>query len=131
MKYANWIGVAGAILLIIACFLPWAYYPDIDRYFTGFFSEKNMYGRPGKFLVFLSLITGALFIIPRIWAKRANLLVAAIVLAFSIKSFILFSACYHGICPEKKLGIFLVIIAPVIMVIAAIFPDLKLKDKMP
>ncbi len=129
MKYANWIGVAGALILIIACFLPWAYYPDIDKNFTGFFSEKNIYGKPGKFLVFLSFVTIVLFIIPRIWAKRANLLVAAIVLAFSIKSYILFSACYHGICPQRKFGIFLLLLAPVVIVIASIFPDLKLKDK--
>jgi hypothetical protein len=131
MKYANWIGVTGAIVLIAACFLPWAYYPDLDKHFTGFFSEKNMYGKPGKFLVFLSLVGGLLFIVPRVWAKRANILVTAIVLAFSIKSFMLFSACYHGTCPEKRLGIFLMLFAPVIMVIASIFPDIQLKDKKP
>ncbi|MFI5155020.1 MAG: hypothetical protein ACHQEM_02485 [Chitinophagales bacterium] len=129
MKYATSIGIIGGVLLIIACFLPWAYYPDIDKNFTGFFSEQNMYGKPGKFLVFLSLVTIVLFIIPRIWAKRTNLLVTAIVLAFAIKSFILFSACYHGICPEKKFGVFLLLAASVLMVIASIFPDIKLKEK--
>lgn len=129
MKYSNWIGVIGALMLIISCFLHWAYYPDIDKYFTGFFSEKNMYGKPGKFLVILALVCTFLFLVPRIWAKRANLLFTAIVLAFAIKSFMLYSACYHGTCPEKKEGIYLMLFSPAIMVIAAIFPDLKLRDK--
>jgi hypothetical protein len=129
LKYSRWIGISGGLLLIIACFLPWAYYPDIDKIFTGFFSEKNMYGKPGKFLVFFSVIGIILFLLPRIWAKRTNIFIAAIVMAFAIKSFILFSACYGGICPEKREGIYLIIAGPILMIVAAMFPDLKLQDR--
>ena len=45
MRYSRWIGLAACITLIIACFLPWTYYADIQKTFTGFFSEKNMYGK--------------------------------------------------------------------------------------
>jgi hypothetical protein len=129
VKYSQWIGICGALILIIACFLPWAYYPDLDKTFSGFFSEKNMYGKPGKFLTFFSVIGIALFLAPKIWAKRTNLFIAAIILAFAIKSFILFSGCYSGICPDKRAGIFLIIAGPVLMVVAAMFPDLKITDK--
>ena len=129
MKYSQWIGICGALILIIACFLPWAYYPDIDKNFSGFFSEKNMYGKPGKFLVFFSAIAIILYLVPRIWAKRTSLFIATIILAFAIKSFILFASCYAGICPEKKLGIYLVLAGPLLMVVSALFPDFKMAGK--
>ena len=129
MKNSQWIGIAAALLLIGACFLPWAYFPDLQKDFTGFFSEKNTYGRPGKIFIFLSVIAIILFLIPKIWAKRTNIFVGAITIAFGIKCFLLFTACYKGICPDKKLGIFLVLIASAIMTLAAILPDIKLKDR--
>src|ERR1700753_1021731 len=106
MKYSQWIGVAAALLLIAACFMPWAYFPDIQKDFTGFFSEKNSYGKPGKVLIFFCVIQLVLFLLPKVWAKRTNILVSAMTIAFAVKSYILYTACYKGICPEKKAGIF-------------------------
>ena len=128
MKYSQWIGIAAALLLIGACFLPWAYYPDLQKEFTGFFSEGNAYGRSGKIFVFFSVVEIVLFLIPKVWAKRANILVAAMTIAFGVKSYILFTACYRGICPDKRLGIFLVLIAPFIILVAAVLPDLPVKE---
>jgi len=128
MKYSNYIGVGAAVLLIVACFLPWAYYPDIDKTFTGFFSEKNIYGKPGKFLVVLAILAIVLFLLPKVWAKRANLLLSALLIAFSIKSFLLFASCYQGTCPEKRIGIFLMLIAPIIVAISAILPRGKTEN---
>jgi hypothetical protein len=128
MKYSHWIGFVFAVLLIIACFLPWAYYPDIDKIFTGFFSEQNRYGKPGKVLIFFSVIATILFFIPRIWAKRLNMLITALNFAFAVKSFLLFSSCYRGICPEKKTGIFLIVISAAVMLVLSLLPDMKLKE---
>ena len=128
MKYSNYIGVLAAIALIIACFLPWAYYPDLNKNFTGFFSEQNRYGKPGKALVFFAVFTIVLFIVPKVWAKRLNMVIAALALAFSVRCFMLFSACYRGICPEKKIGIYLIITTSVLMIIASVLPYMKLKE---
>jgi hypothetical protein len=127
MKYSNRIGILAAFFLIIACFLPWAFYPDLDKTFTGFFSEKNFYGRPGKLLTLFALFSVILFIIPRIWAKRLNILITVLTLSFAVKSYLLFTACYQGICPLKKPGIFIILITPLIMLLCAVLPDLKLK----
>ena len=129
MKYSQWIGVAAALLLIGACFMPWAYFPDLDKVFTGFFSEKNIYGKPGKVLVFFAGIEIILFLIPKIWAKRTNILVAGMAIAFSIKCFILFSGCYRGICPDRRIGIWLILIASIAVVGAALVPDLPVKQE--
>lgn len=129
MKNSQWIGIAAALLLIGACFLPWAYFPDLQKDFTGFFSERNAYGKPGKVFVFLCALAIILFLIPRIWAKRINIFVSALTVAFSVKCYILFTACYKGICPDKKIGLFLVLIASALMTLSAILPDTKLKEQ--
>jgi hypothetical protein len=129
MKYSQWIGVAAAILVIIACFVPWAYYPDLREQFTGFFSEQNRYGRPGKVLIVFCAVDIFLFLTPRLWAKRANLFTSAVTLAWSIKSYMLYTACYRGICPERRLGIFLVLGGAAFMLAASLLPDLSVKEK--
>lgn len=129
MKYSQWIGVAAALLLIAACFMPWAYFPDIQKDFTGFFSEKNIYGKPGKVLIFFCVIQLVLFLLPKVWAKRTNILVSAMTIAFAVKSYILYTACYKGICPEKKIGIFLVLFMAAVMLIMSCLPTLTVIEE--
>ena len=128
MKYSQWIGIAAALLLVAACFLPWAYFPDLGKSFTGFFSEQNRYGRPGKVFIFLSSVMILLFLVPRVWAKRSNIFVTAVTLTWGIKSYILYTSCYRGICPEKRAGIFLVLAATVIVLAAALLADLPIRQ---
>jgi hypothetical protein len=123
MKYSNWIGVGAAVLLVISCFMAWTYHPDLNKVFNGFFSEKNIYGKPGKLLIFFAGVATLLFIIPRVWAKRGNIFVCTVALAYAIKTFILFSGCYRGVCPEKKAGLWLMMVSCVLMLAAAVFPD--------
>ena len=129
MKKSQWIGIAGALLVIGACFLPWGYYPDLQKEFTGFFSEKNIYGRPGKVLIFFEVIGIFLFLIPRVWAKRANILVSGLAFGFGVKSYVLYTACYRGTCPERRVGIFLVLGGALVVLVASLLPDLVVKEK--
>ena len=132
MKYSQWFGVGAALLVIVACFLPWAYFPDLREDFTGFFSEQNRYGRPGKVLIVLCGAEILFFLVPRIWAKRANLFTAAVTLAWGVKSYMLYTACYRGICPERRAGIWLVLGGAVVALVASLLPDLSVKEeKMP
>jgi hypothetical protein len=129
MKYAPYIGVLAAMLLIISCFFPWAYYPDIQQTFTGFYSHENTYGRPGKTFIFLALLVTVFLLIPRLWAKRAGLVTGIVNLAYAIKTFILFTSCYNGICPEKKAGIFVVIFSAIIILMASLFTGVKIPEE--
>lgn len=126
MKYYKIIGFAAAILVVVSCFLPWAYYADIDKHFTGFFTYQNMYGKPAKAFIFLAVISVVLILINRIWAKRTLLFVTAVNVAYLIKTYVLFTSCYSGVCPQKEYGIFLLVIGVVGIIIAALFPDTKL-----
>lgn len=133
-KLLSWAGMAACVVLIISCFLPWAYYADsnianeAERTFTGFFSYQYKYGKPGKFLVFFAVIILLLMILPRIWAKRTNLFLSAFTLAYAIKSYILFTSCYNAYCPEKRAGIFIMLLSTIIMMAACVFPNMKIDN---
>jgi hypothetical protein len=129
MKHSQWIGIAAAIILVIACFLPWTFHPDLNKSFTGFFSENNNYGKPGKVFIAFAVVAIVFFLIPRIWAKRWNLLIGALTVAYAIKSFIVFSGCYHGICPAKQAGLWIMLLAAVAMMGMALVPDMKVEEK--
>lgn len=129
MKFTKWIGVAAGIALIIVCFIPWTYHEDVQKSFTGFFSQNNAYGKPGKFLIFFSVLSILLIIVPRIWAKRTNLFVTGIMLAYAIKTYILYTSCYNAYCPEKKAGIYLVVALSLIQFVMSLFPDMKIEEK--
>ena len=129
MKYLKWTGVLAALLLIVTCFIPWAYYADVKEHFTGFFSHDNNYGKPGKFFVSLGIIFLVLTFIPKVWARRVNLFIAALLVAYAIKTYILFTSCYKAYCPQKEAGIYLLLICTVIILIASVFPDMKIEEK--
>ena len=128
MKYSKWIGITACVILIISCFLPWTFHADINKTFTGFFSQQSMYGKPGKFLCFFGVLSMGLFLSNALGAKRLHLFVAALFVGYAIKTFTLFAGCYNAYCPEKKYGLYLMIFSSLIILVASIFPDVKLKE---
>ena len=117
------------VLIIVTCFLPWVYYEDIQKTFTGFYSYKNEYGKPGKLILSFGLIILLFMLLPRLWAKRVNLFLSALLLAYAFKTFILFGSCYNNYCPQKLAGLYLLMVTAVIILVAAVFPDIKMLEK--
>jgi hypothetical protein len=111
--------------------MPWTYHADVDKTFTGFFSEKNIYGKPGRALLVLGLLSALCAFLPRVWAKRTGLLIAGLNLAYAIKNFLVFGACYQGYCPEKKAGLYLMLLATSLLLAASLFPKGELKPETP
>jgi len=129
MKYGKLIGIVACIILVIACFMPWTYHADINKIFTGFFSENNAYGKPGKFLIFFAVVSGVLILLPKVWAKRTHIILSALFTGYAIKTYILFVSCYNAYCPEKKYGIFLMIISCFMILIVSVFPEMKIVNE--
>lgn len=133
VKILHWLGMLACVALIISCFLPWVHFADphianeADRTFTGFFSFQNEYGKPGKFLTFFAALALTFMVLPRVWAKRFNLFLCAFTLAYAVKTYVLFASCYYNYCPQKLFGLYLMLLCAAIMLIAACFPDMKLK----
>lgn len=129
MKNYKLIGWLACVLLIISCFMPWAYYADLNTNFTGFFSQHNIYGKPGVFFVFIAVTSAILISLDKIWAKRTHIFLCAINIGYLIKTYILFTSCYNAYCPEKKSGLFLLILSCILLLIVSVFPDVKIADK--
>ncbi len=121
----TWIGLLAAVLLIAGCFMNWIIVPAHDIVIRGVAAEGTRYGRPGYFH-FLTAFFFLLFLFtPRIWAKRLNLLVGALNLAWAIRNFIVLGRCEAGECPERQVGFYLVLVASAIMLVVALLPDYK------
>jgi hypothetical protein len=129
VKYVPYIGIAAALLLIICCFLPLAYYPDLNESFTGFYSKQNHYGKPGIAFIFLSLVAIVLFLIPKLGARRANQFVGVLIFAYALKTYIIFAACYYSICPQIKSGLIGMLLFSAIILICSLLSRADVKTQ--
>jgi hypothetical protein len=131
-KYFHYTGILACIALIAACFMPWTHYNNINETFTGFhvtrFPTGNYYGRAGLIITVITIIILLLMLTPALWAKRVNLFLCALLLAYTVRTYIIFtSALFEGEV-EKQAGIYLIVILSVILMASAVFPHLKEKN---
>lgn len=124
----KWIGLAAAALLIITCFMPWVVIPSREITISGVSATGTNFGKPGYFNLLMTGFFIALTIIPRVWAKRLNLLIVAMNLAWAVRNYFLLSVCRAGDCPEKELGLYLLLLASALMLVSALFPPLTLEE---
>ena len=127
MRYMKWIGLAVAALLVVSCFSPWVFIESRNITISGIDAGGTNFGKPGYFHFVLTAFFLFFHFVPRVWAKRSNFFITALNLAFAIRNFFMISACEGGECPEKKTGIYLMLLASVLMLVAALFPDMKAK----
>lgn len=127
MNYIKWIGLSACVALFVACFAHWTYHDDLHEFFTGFYSEKNAYGKPGIFLCFFAALSALLILIKRIWAKRFHLFLSALFVGYAIKTYTLYTSCYNAYCPQKQFGIYLMLVSTIIILIASVIPKMELK----
>ncbi|WP_026769794.1 hypothetical protein [Asinibacterium sp. OR53] len=129
MKYSQQAGLIAAVLLIVVCFFPWTYIASRQITITGLSAVGTNFGKPGLFNIVMSAIAAFLFLIPRLWAKRTNVFVCAINLAWSIRNYIILSTCLLGECPEKKVGLYLLVVLAIATQLMALFPKLEVKQQ--
>jgi len=127
MRYMKWIGLAAAVLLVVSCFTPWVFIESRGIAISGIDAGGTNYGKPGYFHFFLAAFFLFFHLVPRVWAKRANLAVVALNLGWAVRNFFIITACQGGVCPVKKSGIWLVMLASLCLFAAALFPDMKMK----
>jgi hypothetical protein len=128
LKFLHYLGLLACVTLVISCFLPLTYHADVQKYFTAFFSEKDMYGKPGLFITIFVVLIFLGMLVPKIWAKRLNLFLAAITFAYILKTYILFSSCYNAYCPQKQAGLYVMLLSSIALLISSMLPNVKLSD---
>jgi len=129
MRYMKWVGLVAVILLVVSCFLPWVIIPSKNIIVSGVDSTGTNFGKPGYTHFVLSFFFVIFHIVPKLWAKRVNLLIVALNIAWAIRNYFIITMCREGECPQKQIGLWLVMLASVLMLIAALFPDIKLKEE--
>jgi hypothetical protein len=127
MKYLKWLGLLAAVLLIASCFFPWVLIPSKSITITGIQSEGTNFGKPGYFNLLMTGLYILFALTPRVWAKRANLIVVALNMAWSLRNYFMVTACEGGECPDTQPALFILLISSIIMFLSALFPDTKLK----
>ena len=118
------LGIPACIALILTCFLPWVHYNNVDLTFNGYnvepFSTGNNYGKAGIPITWISSFILVCMMIPKIWAKRLNIFLAAFLMAYGIRTYIIFTSALFENELEKKLGIYLVVILPIIILVSTL-----------
>lgn len=129
MKYSQWVGLAAAILVAFACYLPWIEIPSLAKVLTGMDPGGTNFGKPGKLHLIFCVIASVLFLLPLIWAKRINWFFCALGVAWAVRNFLIYARCEMGTCPERRYGLYLVLSGALLMLLAAFFPDMKIEPK--
>jgi hypothetical protein len=118
----KWIGVMAAVLLIVSCFTPWVIIESKGITVSGIDATGTNYGKPGYFHFIFSFFFLLFTFIQKVWAKRFNLLVVAVNVAWAAKNYFLLTACAGGECPVSQIGLWLMLFASGVMLISSFFP---------
>jgi hypothetical protein len=129
MKYSQRIGILAAVAIMAVCFLPWSYIAGPNITISGFHAEGTNFGRPGLMNFSLSVIMLVLYAVPAIWAKRTNVFIAAVNLAWSFRNYLMVTACMMGVCPEKKAGLYLLLLFSLVTQVMALLPKMPVNTK--
>lgn len=86
------------------------------------------YGKPAIMHILLAVIASILFFTPRIWAKRTNIFVVTFNLAWAFRNYLLITHCEMGECPDKKFGIYGMMIFSFVMFLMALLPNMKIEN---
>lgn len=127
MRWMKWMGVLSAISLILSCFFTWVVITSKNIVVTGVDATGTYFGKPGYFHLLFSTIFLIHSFVPRIWAKRINVVVAGFNLAWAIRNYFVVSTCRAGDCPEKHVALYIVLVSSILILLASLFPDVKMK----
>lgn len=117
-------------VLIAACLLPWLVFPTRHVTFRGIDEMKMLvgttatreidWGRPAYFHLFWAAVFLVFLFIKAGWAKWILLVAAAFNVAWTVRNFFLLPACGGGDCPVKAAGLYLLPLAAVLLLSAAV-----------
>jgi hypothetical protein len=129
MKHSQTIGIIAALAIIAVCFMPWVILPVRQQTITGMDATGTDFGKPGLLNIVISGATILFFLVPRIWAKRTNVFLAAVNLAWSVRNYLLVSTCLMGECPGKQPALFVLLFLALVVQLMSFLPKIPLPQK--
>ncbi len=128
-KLLHYFSLIICIILIAVCFMPWVHYNSINETFNGFnvkkFATGVYYGRAGLIITYFVFAIITLTILPFIAAKRANMFVCALLVAYTLRTYVIFTGSIFEGEVVKLAGIYLIVLLSFVLVVCSVFPYLK------
>ncbi len=125
-NFFHYLALLSCIAIVGVCFMPWVHYNNINETFTGFYVKRfvtgNYYGRAGVIVSILAGIIFLLALLPYTFGKRVNLFLAAVLVAYCISKYIIFTS---ALFPNEIIiytGIRLLVGLSFVLLIAVAFP---------
>ena len=131
MKYSQLLGLLACIAQIYVCFVPWSFVAEKNIIISGMNAAVADFGKPGLFNIIFCVLMSAGFTLPVLWAKRTNVIIAAINIAWTIRNYLLVTGCHLGECPESRAGIYLLLCLSVFILIMTFLPPIKVQQQQP
>ena len=132
-KLLHYTSIFSCIALIATCFIPWVHYNNIDVTFNGYnvkrFATGVYYGRAGIVITILVGISLLFTLMQSVVAKRINMFLCAILVAYTLRTFVIFTGSLFDGEVTKLAGIYLIVLLSFVMVICSVFPYLKKEEK--
>ena len=129
MKYSQSIGILLCLLLIYSTAQPLVFIESRNWTITGWDAAGSSFGQAGKFLSFFAIIALLFFALPFVWAKRFNMVFATLLLAWSIRNFLVLSTCQMGECPQKLWALYGCIIFSAGILLMTFLPKIKVSNQ--
>ena len=112
-------------MLVVSCFLPWIIIRTKNITVTGVDVAGLAYGHYGYFLIPLAILFIILQLINKLGAKRLNVAVGALIFTIAFACMWIFR-CEYGECPEKQIGLYIMLASSIVVLIGSLLPDIKL-----
>ncbi|MEI6190420.1 MAG: hypothetical protein WCP61_08360 [Chitinophagia bacterium] len=125
MKYSQTIGILLCIALIYTTTQPFVIIDSRHWVITGWETAGSSFGQSGKFLCFFASLALLFFALPFIWAKRFNMVFAAMMLSWSFRNYLILSTCQMGECPQKQWALYGCIILSALILLMTFLPKIK------
>lgn len=120
MRFTKLLPFIAVALLIFSCYLPWMTIESNGLTITGVDTTGTSFGKPGYFHFVWAGLYLVFLAISKVWANRTAIGFAAFNIAWALRNFLLLPACSMGDCPQKKVGLYLLLFAAFAMFGAAL-----------
>jgi hypothetical protein len=114
----KWLSLFSVILLVVACFMPWVVIESREISLSGI--NAFNYGKPAYMHFFFAFCYAVFLFVPRSWAQFVSVFMAAFNLAWAVTNFLRVSACEAADCPDKQIGLYLLVISAFLMLLTAL-----------
>ncbi len=126
MKHSQTIGILLCLALLYCTTQPLVIIESQHLVITGWKTPGTNFGQPGKFILYFAGLSIVLFALPYIWAKRFNMALAALLIAWTFRNFMVLSTCQMGDCPQKQWPLYACIVISFGILIMTFLPKINI-----